>query len=152
MRAMGVRDGDFEVAGLEPRTMPGQQDKIRQLVFDLTEREKPDIAFILSSEDDHQDHATLGKACQVVMKNRVPNIIRCHNPWNFINPGRANLFVRLSPDEFEAKLAVIRSYTSQLFRYDYEGLFTAITQANGLATKNRLAEAFEIAYLIAGEE
>lgn len=150
MKSIGVLPGNRTILNYDARTLSTHHDKIRQFLFDFTVNEKPDLALILSSEDDHQDHSIVGKSAERVMKNRVPFVIRCHYPWNFINPGRSNLFVKLTPDEFETKLAVIRAYKSQHFRYDYENLFTALTRANGLATKNELAEAFEIAYLITG--
>ncbi|MDO8574890.1 MAG: PIG-L family deacetylase [bacterium] len=150
MKSIGVLPENRIILNYDARTLSNHHDKIRQLLYNYTVNEKPDLALILSSEDDHQDHAIVGKSAERVMKNRVPMVIRCHYPWNFINPGRSNLFVKLTPDEFEAKLNVIRAYKSQHFRYDYENLFTALTRANGLATKNELAEAFEIAYLITG--
>ncbi len=150
MKSIGVLPENRIILNYDARTLSTHHDKIRQLLYNYTVNEKPDLALILSSEDDHQDHAIVGKSAERVMKNRVPMVIRCHYPWNFINPGRSNLFVKLTPDEFETKLAVIRAYKSQHFRYDYENLFTALTRANGLATKNELAEAFEIAYLITG--
>lgn len=150
VNAMGVPFQNFKILNFNPRTLPSHEDEIRQILFDFTVNEKPDIAFIMSSDDDHQDHAVVGKSAERVMKNRVPMVVRCHYPWNFINPGRSNFFVKLTPDEFETKLAVIRAYQSQHFRYDYENLFTSLTRVNGLATRNELAEAFEIAYLITG--
>ena len=150
MSAIGVPPRNFNLLNLDPRTFSSHEDKIRQFLYDFTVNEKPDLAFVLSPEDDHQDHSIVGKSAERVMKNRVPMVVRCHYPWNFINPGRSNLFVKLTTDEFETKLAVIRAYRSQHFRYDYENLFTSLTRANGLATKNELAEAFEIAYLITG--
>lgn len=150
MDSIGVLPENGRILNYNARTLPTHHDEIRQFLFDFTVNEKPDLAFILSSEDDHQDHAILGKEAERVMKNRVPMVVRCHYPWNFINPGRSNLFVKLTPDEFQTKLAVIKAYRSQHFRYDYENLFTALTRASGLATKNELAEAFEIAYLITG--
>lgn len=150
MNSIGVLPGNWQILCYDARTLSTYHDQIRQFLFDFTVSEKPDIAFILSSEDDHQDHSILGKSAERVMKNRVPMVIRCHYPWNFINPGRSNFFVKLTPDEFETKLDVIRAYKSQHFRYDYENLFTSLTRVNGLATKNELAEAFEIAYLITG--
>ena len=148
MEAIGVLPGNRMALNYDARTLSTHQDKIRQFLYDFTVDEKPDLALILSSEDDHQDHSIVGKSAERVMKNRVPFVIRCHYPWNFINPGRCNFFVKLTSDEFKTKLSVIRAYKSQHFRYDYENLFTALTRANGLATKNELAEAFEIAYLI----
>lgn len=150
MKAIGILPGNGQILNYNARTLSTHHDEIRQFLFDFIVDEKPDLAFILSSEDDHQDHAILGKEAERVMKNRVPMVVRCHYPWNFINPGRSNLFVKLTPDEFQTKLAVIKAYRSQHFRYDYENLFTALTRASGLATKNELAEAFEIAYLITG--
>jgi LmbE family N-acetylglucosaminyl deacetylase len=148
IRAIGILHDNCILKCYDPRTLPNQEDEIRQFLYDYTVKEKPDIAFILSSQDDHQSHAMVGKSAERVMKNRVPLVLRCHYPWNFINPGRRNFFVKLTQDEFEAKLAVIRAYRSQHFRYDYEELYTALTRADGLATKNELVEAFEILYCI----
>lgn len=150
MESIGVLPENGQILNYDARTLPTHHDQIRQFLFDFTVAEKPDLAFVLSPEDDHQDHSIVGKSSERVMKNRVPMVIRCHYPWNFINPGRSNLFVKLTTDELKTKLAVIRAYKSQHFRYDYENLFTALTRVSGLATKNELAEAFEIAYLIAG--
>ncbi len=149
MGAIGILPNNYIQKCYDPRTLPNQEDEIRQFLYDYTISEKPDIAFVLSPEDNHQSHAMVGKSAERVMKNRVPFVIRCHCPWNFINPGRRNFFVKLTSDEFEAKLAVIRAYKSQHFRYDYENLFIALARVDGLATKNELAEAFEITYLIA---
>lgn len=150
MKLIGVLPKNGRILGYNARTLSTHHDQIRQFLYDFTVAEKPDLAFVLSPEDDHQDHSIVGKSAERVMKNRVPFVIRCHYPWNFINPGRSNLFVKLTPEEFETKLAVIRAYKSQHFRYDYENLFTSLARVNGLATKGELAEAFEIAYLITG--
>lgn len=150
METIGVLPGNGRILDYDARTLPTYHDKIRQFLYDFTLAEKPDLAFVLSPEDDHQDHSVVGKSAERVMKNRVPMVVRCHYPWNFINPGRSNFFVKLTPDEFDAKIAVIRAYKSQHFRHEYENLFTSLTRVNGLATKNELAEAFEIAYLITG--
>lgn len=149
MEIINVPIKNWMLKDFNPRSFSKGEDEIRQILYDFTVREKPDIAFVLSPEDDHQSHAMVGKLAECVMKNRVPLVVRCHYPWNFINPGRRNFFVKLTQDEFRAKLAVIRAYKSQHFRYDYEELYTALTKADGLATKNKLVEAFEITYLVA---
>jgi len=148
MEAIGISPCNWLVSDFNPRTLPTREDDVRQWLYDFTIREKPDIVFVLSPDDEHQDHAIVGRSAERVMKNRVPAVIRCHYPWNFINPGRCNFFVKLTPDEFKTKLNVIKAYKSQAFRYDYENLFKALSRMSGLATKNEIAEAFEIAYLI----
>jgi len=148
IKIIGASFESYPPMDFDPRTLPKDEDEIRQILYDYTVQEKPDLAFVLSSEDDHQAHAVVGKSAERVMKNRVPNVIRCHYPWNFINAGSHNLFVKLTSDEFEAKLSVIRAYKSQHFRYDYENLFTALSKLHGLTTKNELVEAFEILYCV----
>ena len=149
MKAIGTSFESYSPMDFDPRSFSKDENEIRQILYDYVVKEKPDIAFILSPEDDHQSHAIVGKSAERVMKNRIPLVLRCHYPWNFINPGRRNFFVKLTQDEFEVKLAVIRAYKSQHFRYDYENLYTALARVDGLATKNELAEAFEITYLMA---
>lgn len=148
MRVIGVND--FEVLNFIPGTLPENQTQIRQVIYSLTERIKPDLVFVLSHEDDHQDHSFVGEACEVVMKNRVPNILRCHFPWNLV-PGKRNFFVPLEADEFDTKLNVIRAYKSQHFRYDFEDIFTNQARLDGQITKNGVPiESFEVVRLTVG--
>lgn len=148
MAEIGIKK--FTHLGYNPGTLDEHQTEIREVIYRFIERTKPDLAFILSHEDDHQDHSFLGEACEVVMKNRVPNILRCHFPWNFV-PGKRNFFVPLEVDEFNSKLNVIRTYKSQHFRYDFEDIFTNQARLDGQITKNTVpTESFEIVRLIAG--
>ena len=148
MTEIGVND--FEVLNFIPGTLPENQTQIRQVIYEFTERIKPDLAFVLSHEDDHQDHSFIGGACEVVMKNRVPNILRCHFPWN-LTSGKRNFFVPLEVDEFNAKLSVIRVYRSQHFRYNFENIFTNQVKLDGQITKNGMpTESFEVVRLTAG--
>lgn len=147
MKIIGVEN--FKVLDFNPGVLPEDQTKIRQALFDFIARVKPDLAFILSHEDDHQDHSFLGKACEAVMKNRVHNILRCHFPWNFVS-GQRNFFVSLEDDEFNAKLDVIRAYRSQHFRYDFESILASQARLDGYVTKSGPMESFEVVRLTAG--
>ena len=146
MKIIGIED--FKVLNFNPGALPEDQTKIRQILFDFIARVEPDLAFILSHEDDHQDHSFLGKACEAVMKNRVPNILRCHFPWNFV-PGQRNFFVPLEFDEFDAKLRAINAYSSQHFRYDFKGIFANQARLDGYVTKSGPMESFEVVRLTA---
>lgn len=121
--------------------------KIRQAicqdVYDFCEREKPDLAFILSPNDENTAHSIVGVECERVMRGRVPITLRCHFPWN-IDLGRPNLFVKLSEEDMEVKRACINAYQSQKFRYDYESILMGYAIADGLALKCGPVEKFEI--------
>ncbi len=103
----------------------------------------PDIAFILSPNDDHPSHACVARECERTMKNAVPRIVRCQFPWNYQSL-QPNLFVELTPDELQTKRDCIKAYGSQLWRYDYEQMLAAYCLADGLAVKQGPTEKFEI--------
>lgn len=143
MRVLGVPERNWQILGYETRTLPERCPEIRQELYDLVAAMRFDVAFIPSPEDDHQDHAVVGREAERVMKGRVGSIIRYQYPWN-LSPLEANLFVALSPDEIAAKTALIRAYRSQHYRYRYMELFLAAARLAGLSVKREYAEQFKI--------
>jgi hypothetical protein len=121
---------------------PFAQD-ICQVAFDFCEKEKPNVAFILSPEDENTAHAIVGRECERVLRGRVPIAIRCQFAWNY-SIGRHNLFMSLSEEDLRAKQAVIDAYESQKFRYEYGEMLMNYTRADGLSVKVNAAEKFEI--------
>ena len=83
------------------------------------------------------------------MRNRVPNIIRCHFPWNLVS-GKRNFFVPLESDEIDVKLNCIRAYKSQNFRYDFENVYMGQARLDGYIKKGQPMESFEVVRLIEG--
>lgn len=116
---------------------------IAQYAYDYCEVERPDLAFILSPEDENPAHAEVGRQCERVMRGRVPHVVRCQFPWNY-GLGRPNLYVGLDIQDMDAKRRVINAYQSQKFRYDYEAMLLAYACADGLSVKLPAAEKFEL--------
>jgi hypothetical protein len=116
---------------------------IRQYLYEYVRAHEIDAAFILSSTDDHQSHAAVGKESERVMKNAVPLILRCHFPWSY-RAGNADVIVPLTDDELACKIGLINTFRSQGFRYRYGDLFEHQAKADGLAVKVAAAEKFEL--------
>lgn len=142
-RSMGLLKARWRLFNWGTDTLPNKRDAIRQTVFDFVNRRHVDMAFILSPHDDHQAHQVVGEESERVMKGRVATILRCQYPWNYraFNP---NVFVTLSDDEFQNKLAVIQCYKSQMFRYQYADMLGSYTRGDGLSIKHALSEKFEL--------
>jgi len=145
MEILGVPEERRWLLDLETRNLPQQREIIRQSVYDFVEKNHPDIAFVLSPNDDHQDHQVVGEESERVMKGRVGSVIRCQYPWNY-KMFHPNLYVLLSEEEIQAKLKLIGAYQSQMFRYDYVDLFRSFARADALSIKENAAgaEKFEI--------
>lgn len=141
----------MDVLGVDRRTvldfgcddLPAKAGTIRQYLYEYVRVHEIDVAFILSSSDDHQSHATVGKEAERVMKNAVPVILRCHMPWSF-TAGNANVIIPLTEDELACKIRFINTFRSQQFRYRYGELFEHQAKADGLAVKSGAAERFEL--------
>lgn len=144
MDAIGIRDGHRLYLGMVPSVDLAPFSKpIRQVVFDFCEREKPDAAFILSSDDENPAHAVVGRECEAVLRGRVPWAVRCHYPWNY-TIGRNNLYISLTGPDMEAKVKVIEAYKSQHFRYRYGDIFMNQVRVDGGSVKVEAAEKFEL--------
>ncbi len=131
------------LACLPSSQLPSYRQEICQYVYDFCEREHPEVAFLLSPDDENPAHAVVGIEGERVMRGRVPMTIRCQFPWNY-SLGRPNLYVRLDEDDLKVKKRVIQAYRSQLFRYRYEEMLLAYCKADGLSVKVEAAEKFEL--------
>lgn len=146
MNRIGVEMGDrylYSASFYPSRDLHTYRERICQVIYDRVEELKPDLAFVLSPDDENPAHRVVGEECERVMRGRVPVVVRCQFPWNY-SIGRANLFVKLDPEDVQCKRDVINCYQSQLWRYDYEDMLLSYARADGLSVKVEYAEKFEL--------
>ena len=144
MRRIGVKRQHAEFYGISPSSQVHTRGQdVADFAFKYIEEHKPDLAFILSPEDENPAHAEVGRQCERVMRGRVPTVLRCNFPWNY-GIGRPAVYVSLSEEDLRVKQDVIRAYKSQHFRYRYEEMLLAYARADGLSVKVEAAERFEL--------
>jgi N-acetylglucosamine malate deacetylase 1 len=132
-----VKTLDYRVRRFNER----RQDILEDMVA-VRKEFAPDLVFMPSKNDVHQDHNVIANEGQRAFKNST---IFCYElPWNSFgyNP---NCFVALTEESLTAKISAIAEYKSQGFRH-YTSAETIRSTAifNGLSTNSKFAESFEV--------
>jgi len=116
--------------------------KIRQTLFESNKKLKPDLVFIPSSRDVHQDHEVLSQESFRIFRDvSVIAYEALRSTLNFT----PNLFVGLRKEDLNAKLHLLRAYKTQrkLFYFNPD-IVKSLAVIRGAMSKERFAEAFEI--------
>jgi len=116
--------------------------KIRQFLFELNKKNKPDIVFIPSRDDVHQDHQVLSQEAFRIFRDisvLAYEVVR--SSLNFA----PNLFIRLRKQNLDAKIRLLQVYKTQtnLFYFAPE-VVRSLAVTRGAHSGEKFAEAFEI--------
>jgi LmbE family N-acetylglucosaminyl deacetylase len=122
-----------------------RQDILEKLVY-FRNLIKPDLVFIPSSYDTHQDHRVIHQEGKRAFK--MSSILGYEIPWN--NYSFSNdLFITLNSNNVEKKISSIDKYESQQFRfYANEEKVRSLAMFRGSQISTDFAEAFEVLRII----
>jgi LmbE family N-acetylglucosaminyl deacetylase len=128
------------------REFPRFRQEILEDMVKLGREIKPDLVFIPSSTDIHQDHQTIHNEGKRAFKFNM--ILGYEMPWNNFN-FHADLFIKLSEDKVARKIELINMYKSQKNRvYSENSFLRSLMKIRGTQIKTEFAEAFEVIRLI----
>jgi len=103
---------------------------------------RPDLVFLPSSNDLHQDHSTVSIEGIRAFKNT--SILGYEIPWNNI-AFQAEAFIILSDCDINTKINALDAYNSQKSRsYANEEFIRSVARTRGVQIGSRYAEAFEV--------
>jgi len=144
MRILGVKKNRLSVYDYAVRKLSySRQDVLEELVK-LRGSVKPDVVFLPSSQDLHQDHQTLYNEGLRAFKEIT--MWGYELPWNTITfPTRG--FITLEERHLEKKWEALQAYKTQFslkrpyFSLDY---IRSIAMVRGIQVKSKYAEAFDI--------
>jgi LmbE family N-acetylglucosaminyl deacetylase len=144
MKILGVRKDRLSVYDYAVRKLSySRQDVLEELVK-LGRTVKPDVVFLPSSQDLHQDHQTLYNEGLRAFKEVT--LWGYELPWNTITfPTRG--FITLEERHIERKWRALQAYKTQFamnrpyFSLDY---IRAIATVRGIQVKAKYAEAFDV--------
>ena len=141
MRVLGVtrfRALDFENTKFRERA-----DDVRNYVEKLREEIAPDVVYITSIDDLHQDHTTLAVESLRAFR-RGKEEIRCYETGSTLRGFNPNVFVDIG-DTMDVKVEALMCYKSQYERhYHREEVFKSKAMTRGTMVRMRYAEAFEL--------
>jgi LmbE family N-acetylglucosaminyl deacetylase len=111
-------------------------------IIKLKNQIKPDVVFIPSINDIHQDHYTIANEGVRAFKNTT---IFCYEmPWNNFS-FNTTCFVRLNEEHVKTKFKALTEYKSQAHRpYANEEFIKSLARVRGVQIGVQYAEVFEI--------
>lgn len=128
---------DFEV-----REFPRLRQEILEELILLRKKVNPDIVFIPSSSDIHQDHSTIYMEAQRCFKHT--NLLGYEMPWNNFE-FKSLMYVILSKENIDSKINALKLYKSQAHRpYSEEDFVLSLSKIRGIQINNEFAESFEV--------
>lgn len=151
---IGIKDKNILIYDFPVRHFPEHRQEILEKILELKKRVKPDLVFMPTLSDFHQDHSVISKEGLRALKDVT--ILGYENPWNHLN-FNTTCFVFLSREEVDKKAKAIEKYKSQVHRgYINEGFVKSLARARGIqiapSNPEAFAEAFEVIRLVFKEQ
>ena len=110
---------------------------------------KPDLVFLPSTRETHQDHQVVSDEGLRAFKKTT--IFGYELPWNNLS-FKTDVFVTLEENEIQKKVEAVLQYESQSHRdYLNEDFFRCLAKVRGTQIGVPYAESFEIVRLIIGK-
>lgn len=142
MKVLGVKRESIHIYEYQVRTFPQRRQEILDDLIALREDIKPDLVFLPSQQDIHQDHHTI--AMEGLRAFRYVSILGYEVPWNNISFNTLS-FVLLKDKHLERKIKALGAYKSQAFRnYANEQFIRSLAITRGTQIASVYAEAFEV--------
>lgn len=139
---LGINSNDLFLYDFEVRTFNYRRQEILDVIIKLRSLLKPDIIFIPSINDLHQDHFTIANEGIRAFKNST---ILCYEmPWNNLN-FNTTCFFKLTEEQLNIKIEALKEYKSQAHRsYINENFVKSLSRVRGVQVGCEYAETFEI--------
>jgi LmbE family N-acetylglucosaminyl deacetylase len=144
--SLSIDESKLHLYNYEVREFPKFRQEILEDMINLGKIVKPDLVFIPSSTDIHQDHQTIHNEGKRAFKFNM--LVGYEMPWNNFN-FHADLFIKLSETKVARKIELINMYKSQKNRvYSENSFLRSLMKIRGTQVKAEYAEAFEVIRLI----
>ena len=143
---LGIRNENIILKEFDPRDLFSVRSEILQLFYDLNKSLKPDLVLLPNSLDIHQSHEVVYAEGRRAFK--YSSLLGYELPWNSFE-FRMDLFVRLSKDSVDAKIASINAYKTQKSRMFFSNdIVGDLARVRGKQVGSEYAECFEVIRLL----
>ncbi|MEX8192612.1 PIG-L deacetylase family protein [Comamonas guangdongensis] len=139
---LGIADKDCLVFDFDVRYFPEQRQRILDKMIELQKEYRPDMVFLPSINDTHQDHKTIAEEGFRAFKRTT--MLGYEVPWNNLD-FRTSCFFEISEKFLLKKINALEKYQSQKHRnYANEEFIRSLALTRGVQIGKRYAEAFEV--------
>lgn len=142
MKVLGIPESNLILYDLPVRRFPEFRQDILEKLIILRKEIKPDLIFVPSLNDIHQDHQVIASEGLRAFKRHT--ILGYEEPWNNI-VFESRSFITLEKRHVEKKIAALQCYKSQMHRdYLTEESIWGMSRLRGTQLEGGFAEAFEV--------
>jgi LmbE family N-acetylglucosaminyl deacetylase len=139
---LGIADKDCLVLDFEVRRFPEFRQQILDKMLMLNQEYKPDMVFLPSVNDTHQDHQTIAQEGFRAFKRTT--MLGYEVPWNNLD-FRTSCFSALTKEQLDKKVEALAMYKSQAHRpYADADFIKSLAVTRGVQLGSKYAEAFEV--------
>jgi LmbE family N-acetylglucosaminyl deacetylase len=141
-KMLGIRPDCLLLFKYQVRHFATHRQQILEDLVLLNQDIKPDLIFMPSLHDLHQDHSTI--SIEGLRAFKKSSILAYEMPWNNLNFSTQS-FIRLSEQQLDKKIKALECYKSQKSKNYASGEFIkslAVTRGTQIGVK--YAEAFEV--------
>lgn len=141
-KVLGIKPENLILYNYEVRTFGYRRQEILENLIELRRQINPEIIFMPSSNDIHQDHHTIAQEGLRAFKHCD---IYCYEvPWNNLT-FNTNCFSILEEKYLQKKVSALSEYKSQAHRtYANEQFINSLATVRGVQIGKPFAEAFEV--------
>jgi len=142
MLALGLTPDNIHYHRFKVRHFPEFRQQILQTLIDMRNQFRPEVIFLPSLNDIHQDHQVI--ANEGLRAFKKSSILGYEMPWNNI-VFETRCFVQLQERHVEKKILALQQYASQQHRsYLSADFIRGLAKTRGTQFESEYAEAFEV--------
>ena len=147
MQVLGVPENCIELGQFETRNFPYARQEILEYLINLNKAFRPEIVFVHSKADIHQDHAAVTEeTLRAFRGTTVLGFDVLRSTYGFF----PNFLVGVSEQEVETKIRALAQYQTYADKYYFDPEVTRATlKRQGALAERPYAEGFDILRMIA---
>ena len=143
---LGIKPENLFLYDFEVRTFNYHRQEILDKMIGLKTELKPQVVFMPSINDIHQDHFTITNEAMRAFK--FSTILNYELPWNNFS-FNSTCFIELKEEHVKQKVDALACYRSQAHRnYCNADFITSLAKVRGTQIEKKYAETFEVTRLI----
>lgn len=141
-KRLGIRPEHLIIYKYEVRKLNYIRQEILEELVKLRSRIEPDLVFIPSPNDLHQDHQTVAE--EGIRAFKRVSIVGYELPWNTIT-FHTRMFVKLTEEHIRKKISALKAYGSQQHKpYATEDFLRSWARTRGTQIGATYAETFDV--------
>ncbi len=142
-KILSIPDSNLTIYGYDVRAFNKHRQKILDDLILLRKDLSPDLVFLPSSQDVHQDHFVINLEGIRAFKNNT-SILGYENPWNNL-VSNVNVYVTLTDLHVTRKVNALKCYRSQKNRvYFNKNYIMSLMRVRGTQINVKYAESFSL--------